>query len=229
MADYYSEKLSADRLKRCYDLAPPRVRRYLAAEIEFVASRLPPATSLLELGCGYGRVLGPLLPLVSHAVGIDTSGDNLRLGDEVLAHEGGRCRLIQMDASHLAFRPSAFDVVICVQNGISAFHVDPVRLISEAIRVTKPAGKALFSSYSTRFWKDRLEWFVIQSDNGLLGEIDFEATGNGVIVCKDGFAATTTSPENFQRYGDALGLHCNITEVDNSSLFCEYTFSTPPM
>jgi hypothetical protein len=31
--EYYSEKLSAERLKKCYDIAPSRVRQYLDAEI----------------------------------------------------------------------------------------------------------------------------------------------------------------------------------------------------
>jgi len=52
MADYCAEKLSAARLRRCYELAPPRVRRYLAAEIDQVRSHCGPRTRLLELGCG---------------------------------------------------------------------------------------------------------------------------------------------------------------------------------
>ena len=37
MTDYYSEKLSANKLKRCYDLVKPRIAQYLAAEINFVS------------------------------------------------------------------------------------------------------------------------------------------------------------------------------------------------
>jgi hypothetical protein len=33
---YYSERLAAERLRACYDLAPPRTSAYLEAEIEFV-------------------------------------------------------------------------------------------------------------------------------------------------------------------------------------------------
>ena len=53
---YYSAKLSGDRLQKCYEVAPARVRQYLEAEISFVIGRLRPGDSVLELGCGYGRV-----------------------------------------------------------------------------------------------------------------------------------------------------------------------------
>jgi hypothetical protein len=34
MAHYYQERLSAERLERVYEVAPPRVKRYLSAEID---------------------------------------------------------------------------------------------------------------------------------------------------------------------------------------------------
>jgi len=39
MQAYYSQKLSADHLRRCYEIAPLRVKRYLEAEIEFVLDK----------------------------------------------------------------------------------------------------------------------------------------------------------------------------------------------
>lgn len=79
----------------------------------------------------------------------------------------------------------------------------------------------LFSSYSNKFWKDRLEWFSLQSEEGLLGEIDPDATGSGVIVCKDGFRATSVGPDEFISVTSELGIKPEIEEVDNSSIFCE--------
>jgi hypothetical protein len=45
--------------------------------------------------------------------------------------------------------------------------------------------------------------------------------GCGVIVCKDGFRATTTDAESFRKLSGVLKLVPNIVEVDGSSLFCE--------
>ncbi|UCD74375.1 MAG: methyltransferase domain-containing protein [Phycisphaerales bacterium] len=219
MADYYSETLSAERLRLCYEIAPPRVQQYLQAEIDFVLEKIRPDDAVLELGCGHGRVLQQLIGRAKSIVGIDTSSDSLRLARQILA--GIDCQLMEMDATDLKFADGRFDMVICIQNGISAFHVDKRKLIGEAVRVTRSGGMALFSSYAAKFWPHRLEWFRIQAAHGLIGEIDEEATGDGVIRCKDGFAATTIDPDEFASLTASLGLQANITEVDDSSIFCE--------
>lgn len=220
MPGYYREKLSGDRLRRCYELAPPRVRAYLEAEIRTVLGRMPPSACVLELGCGYGRVLERLAPRARFLVGIDTSIESLRLPRSAGAARPGAA-LLQMDAARLGFCTGAFDLTVCIQNGISAFGIEPVTLLREAVRVTRPGGIVLVSSYAARFWKDRLRWFEAQAAHGLVGPIDPHATGEGVIVCTDGFRATTTTPDEFERLAARLGLVPRIFEVQGSSLFCE--------
>ena len=85
----------------------------------------------------------------------------------------------------------------------------------------KIGGIVLFSSYSERFWDDRLQWFRIQAEHGLIGEIDEKLSSNGVIVCKDGFRATTIGPDDFIELTSDLNVTPKIIEVDGSSLFCE--------
>lgn len=220
MGCYYSQKLSGEKLRLCYEIAPPRVKQYLEAEIEFVLDKMKPSGLVLELGCGYGRVLKRLLAKAKTVVGIDTSYASLSLARDVYCKRS-HCHLFVMDAVELGFRDQQFDTVVCIQNGISAFSVDQRKLIEEAMRVTHSGGEVFFSSYSERFWEDRLDWFRIQSEKKLVGEIDDEATGNGVIVCKDGFKASTVSPDDFIMLTTDLDIDPIITEVDNSSIFYE--------
>lgn len=220
MSDYYAEKLSAERLRRVYEVASPRVRQYLESEIAFALERIASSDTVLELGCGYGRVLKRLAKTAAITAGIDTSHASLIMA-RVMMPPDAICHLSVMNAVELGFHDRLFDTVVCVQNGISAFGVDRHRLIREALRVTRRGGKGLFSTYSARFWEDRLAWFHAQADHGLIGEIDEEATGDGIIVCKDGFRATTVGPEEFRSLASDLGVAPEITEVDDSSLFCE--------
>ena len=222
MESYYADKLSAERLRRCYELAPPPVQRYLAAEIDHVRQEMAPGSRVLELGCGYGRVLRELAPRAGEIVGIDISLSSLLLARAELAGEEN-IRLVRMDAVNLAFRPRIFDLVCCVQNGISAFGVDRRRLLEAALAVTRPGGQVLFSSYAEEFWEERLNWFRIQAAHGLVGEIDEAATGDGVIVCWDGFRATTIGPEEFSALAANLGCRAEIEVVATSSLFCRLT------
>jgi SAM-dependent methyltransferase len=217
---YYNDTLSAQRLKQVYDIAPPRVQQYLGAELDHVLRHITSGDRVLELGCGYGRIIPELSKKAGKIIGIDTSLSSLLLGKEVLSNIHN-CHLACMDAVQLAFSNHVFDTVVCIQNGISAFHVDQRNLIQESLRVTKPGGIALFSSYSDKFWEHRLEWFRLQSEAGLLGEIDFEKTGDGLIVCKDGFTATTVGSDEFRQLTKGLKADIRIIEVDESSLFGE--------
>jgi 2-polyprenyl-6-hydroxyphenyl methylase/3-demethylubiquinone-9 3-methyltransferase len=193
------------------------VQQYLQAEIDFVRARLTPGGRVLELGCGYGRVLAQLSPPAGLAVGVDTAPDSLRLARRQL--DPGRVHLAQMDASRLGLANDQFDQLLCIQNGISAFQVDRRQLVAEAVRVTRPGGRVFFSSYAAAFWPERLAWFRLQAEAGLIGPIDEAATGEGVIVCRDGFRATTLGPADFRALADSLGLAGEIVEVDESSLF----------
>jgi SAM-dependent methyltransferase len=220
MTGYYKKNLAGDRLRRAYELAPPRVQQYFEAEISYVIESLAPTDRVLELGCGFGRVLRRLADHASFIAGVDTSEASLLAAAEYC--EGiDNVTVFRMNAAELGFADGSFDKVICIQNGISAFHLDPAGWVRESVRVTKPAGSVIISSYSERFWHDRLEWFRIQSEQGLVGEIDWDATKDGSIVCKDGFTATTFTRDMFVSLMNRLGLCSTLREIDESSIFCE--------
>jgi len=219
MGRYYEEMLSGERLRRCYEIAPPRIRRYLDAEVSFAIECIQGSGPVLELGCGYGRAIEPVSAHVESAVGCDTSMNSLEFARSYL-HSRSGIGLVCADASCLPFRLGVFDAVICIQNGISAFGVNRRDLVAEAIRVTKARGRILFSSYSPKIWKERLAWFRAQSKAGLVGEIDEEASGHGTVVCKDGFRASTISRAELRRLFSDAGLTPRIKEIDGSSVFC---------
>ncbi len=220
MQGYYARGLAGERLRQCYELASDRVRQYLEAEIQFVLSRLTPGDAVLELGCGYGRVALRLAERAKRVVGIDTSDESLALA-RALAGPRSCCEFLAMDAVALTFPDGAFDVVVCVQNGVCAFAVDPERLLGEALRVTRPAGRVMVSTYSPAFWPHRLEWFEAQAAAGLVGAIDYDRTVAGTVVCGDGFRSGTFGAEDFRAVCRRLGLEPAITTVDHSSVFCE--------
>lgn len=219
MAGYYNDKLSAKRLRRVYEIAPPRVKQYLRAEMEYVLESIGKDNLVLDLGCGYGRTLSFFAARAGLAIGLDTSLESLRmaLADQT---EFSRSAYVCANAVATPFRDGLFDVVACIQNGISAFHLDQKELVCECLRVTKHGGTVLISSYSEKFWEPRLEWFRLQAELRLIGEIDEEKTKDGVIVCKDGFRATTVNPKQFLEFSSGSNASISIDEIDSSSVFC---------
>jgi 2-polyprenyl-6-hydroxyphenyl methylase/3-demethylubiquinone-9 3-methyltransferase len=223
MAGYYARNLSAELLERCYEIAPPRVQQYLQAEIQFVVDRLPGDAIVLDIGCGYGRAMVHFAASAAFVVGIDTSRPSLRYARRLL-DATPNCLLACMSAGRIDFVDGSFDAVVCIQNGLSAFHIDRERIVREALRVTRPGGTAYFSTYSDRFWEHRLEWFELQASAGLIGPIDRERTENGLIVCTDGFEATTVRPAEFRELVAHANAELEVVEVDESSTF--YVLST---
>jgi len=187
---YYAKKLSASRLERVYQIAGPRVRQYLQAEIDHVSGFVRPGNRILELGCGYGRVLEPVARIAAQAWGVDNSMESLKL----LRSRHAEILLAVMDASALAFQAQSFDLVLGVQNFISACKVPPRHLLMTCLRITRPGGWILLSSYAEQFWPHRLAWFRQQALEGLLSPIDAKATGSGIIACQDGFTSHHIQP-----------------------------------
>ncbi len=220
MTGYYTERLSGDRLQRCYELASPRVQQYLESEIQYLLARIGPQDVVLELGCGYGRVALRLAERAKSVVGVDVAEESLALA-RTLAGPDTSCEFALMDALHMSFAEGSFDVVVCIQNGICAFGISQSALMREALRVVRPGGRLILSTYSDAFWADRLSWFESQSSEGLVGPIDYCATGDGVIVCCDGFRSGTATRSELEELCRELGVTATITEVDGSSLFCE--------
>lgn len=220
MGNYYSENLSAQRLKKAYDIASPRINQYFDAEIEQIIKNVKPTDTVLEIGCGYGRIIRPILEKAKKVVGIDISSENIRLAKDYLK-DYENVELSQMDASNMDFKVGTFDVVLIAQNGISAFKIPPENLLKSCLSITKKGGLIIFSTYSDKFWYERLKWFEQQAEEGLVGEIDYDKTKNGNIVCKDGFKATTFTPDDFISLTKKFDITPKIIEVDESSLFCE--------
>ena len=219
MTSYYTQKLSGRRLERCYEVASPRVRQYLEAEIVHALSRLRPADTVLELGCGTGRIARRVARVAKRVVGIDTAAETLARARETVTENN--CEFLEMDALSLRFPDGSFDAVLCLQNGICAFAVDPDTLLKEALRVTRVGGIVLLSSYADGFWDERLAWFEAQAAEGLLGAVDRAASKDGVIVCEDGFRAGRMTPEGFRELCGRASVAGEVVEVDGSSVVCE--------
>jgi SAM-dependent methyltransferase len=105
-----------------------------AGELECLVDELRPATSVLELGCGTGRLTRRLLALGCVVTAIDNSA-------EMLSHAPAEARLICADIEglHLA---QTFDVVLLASGLIN--HFDPTvrsAFLSAAAVHLKPAGQ----------------------------------------------------------------------------------------
>ncbi len=83
-----------------------------------------------------------LAPLCRSIVGIDISRENVEFGREYLK-EMENAQLLVMDAHHIQLEAS-FDVILCLQNGLSAMKVEPMEYVKEVMALLSADGKAFF-------------------------------------------------------------------------------------
>lgn len=103
--------------------------------------------SVLDLGCGAGRVAVPLAHLGLRVTGVDTHAGYLRRAQARAQREGVALTLVQADMSQLTFR-EAFDGALCVFNSFGYF-ADPRRdqlVLDGAREALRPGGRFLLET-----------------------------------------------------------------------------------
>jgi phosphatidylethanolamine/phosphatidyl-N-methylethanolamine N-methyltransferase len=108
---------------------------------------IPAGAKILEVGAGTGTSF-PAYPTHCEITGVDLAPDMLaRARRKILENAWSHLKVMEMDALDLKFPDNSFDYVM-------AFHVvtvvpDPLRMIAEANRVTKPGGRIVIVNHFT--------------------------------------------------------------------------------
>ncbi len=98
----------------------------------------------LDLGCGTGFHTEWLLARGYDVVGVDTSGEMLRVARHKLRRWGGRVRLEQLSALDYQANPGSWAVIVCL--GSTLNHLDDWRRVAGLMgKMLRPGGRFLFS------------------------------------------------------------------------------------
>ncbi len=135
------QSVAFDRAVDFYDQTrgfPPGQAAFIARLIT-QAGDLTPASRVLEIGVGTGRIALPVAPHVGAYYGIDISAPMMaRLRAK---QDGERVYLARADATRLPFPDAAFDAII----GVHVFHLIPDwrAALNELRRALRPGGRLL--------------------------------------------------------------------------------------
>jgi SAM-dependent methyltransferase len=141
------ERTQRDREARIYD-ANRMLRVLSVAEIPLTLRWLAPGAGdvIVEIGCGTGRITGPLSGRCGEVWALDHSIDSLRVAREKVRDE--RVRFVQADAGYLPLRDGMADRALSCQ---MLEHLPSAglreRAVAEASRVLKPGGAFVLSAY----------------------------------------------------------------------------------
>jgi len=95
--------------------ASPEIKDWFQKEADYLKERIKPNSTILDVGCGFGRHIQLFSSFSKEVVGIDN--DNVMVGKarEILKNFDN-VRLFLQDAEKMEFPDGTFDYVICANN-----------------------------------------------------------------------------------------------------------------
>jgi MPBQ/MSBQ methyltransferase len=225
--------------------SPPQQKDFLAAKYDFVhemvrwssLDKLPPGTTLLDVGCGIGgssRILA--IDYGFSVTGITISPQQVKRATE-LTPQGLDVQFLVDDAMALSFPDASFDVVWSIEAG--PHMPDKAVFARELMRVLKPGGVLVVADWNQRddrqvplnFWeKPVMQQLLDQWSHPAFSSIEgfaelLEATGlvQGEVITADWSQETLPSwldsiwqgiarPEGLVRFGPS-GFIKSLREV----------------
>lgn len=148
MANIYTTEITSDKITSDNPIHQRLFKAYVIAE-KYVSG------SLLEVGCGEGRGIDKLLPLVQQFTAIDKIEDVINR----LSERYPSATFRRMDIPPFEGLPdNAFDTIISFQ--VIEHIRDDKRFLQEINRVLKPGGTALITTPNRRLSLSRNPWHI---------------------------------------------------------------------
>ncbi len=190
---------------------PREIEEYLERETGYLRNIVKSGESVVDIGCGTGRVLWGLQDIAGMRIGVDFSERHVDVTRKVLKDTG----IFLANAKNMNFRDNLFDCVLCVYNTFGNLGDDKVSVLREMQRIVKPDGRIILSVYSDNALDTQLRFYK------MLG-LNVEKMDDYAVYLSEGLISERFSEEMLRRLvEEAGGLCVEIKALTQISYICE--------
>ncbi|MFA5877769.1 MAG: class I SAM-dependent methyltransferase [Candidatus Staskawiczbacteria bacterium] len=185
--------------------APELIQEFLDGEIDFISAHIKPNSLILEIGCGYGRLLKIMAEKSKRVIGIDFSNRMVELSKENLGAKNN-VNIQLMEADKLTFSDDSFDYVVCLDNSFGNMPEIELDVLKEMKRVCKKDGEIVISVFSENAES-------IQRENyKRIGLTTIQDDGTAIYTA-EGFYSRRFTKEAIKSLFNNVGLEPEIMKV----------------
>ena len=163
------------------ETACPQMRQWFDKENEALERLADKNSSVLDVGCGFGRHIKLLAPKVRRITGIDNNSTMIEKAKGELSGIGSVALMVG-EAHDTGLEAESFDLIICMTNTFGNLIDTKLGALTEMARLAKPGGKIVVSVYSENALDVRI------SDYKRVG-LHIEKIEDGRIYTKEGLVS----------------------------------------
>ncbi len=184
---------------------PILLQQFFELDLKYIHTNLEANKEVLEVGCGFGRLLPELSKLSRNVTGIDFSDLQLSQAQEIVANLKN-VQLLKMRAESMAFRSESFALSLCMNCTLGNMPNIEKTVVEEMVRVTKSGGKVII-----RIFADTEAVRLAQYENyNRLGLTNIRDNGSA-ITTDEGFYSRRFNKTELQELFKKTGLTPTIT------------------
>ncbi|WP_424358316.1 class I SAM-dependent methyltransferase [Methanocella sp. MCL-LM] len=128
-----------------------------------IKAAVEPGALVLDVGCGSGKIMAPLLRAGYNVVGMDVAREGL-----LMIREGDR---VEGDARYLPFKDNLFDAVVCYDVLQHLLAPERQMAVAEIRRVLAPDGRVFIEGFGRedmRYGGNEIEPHTFRRESGII-------------------------------------------------------------
>ena len=200
---------------------PQLIKKFLDNENKFLLEHIHQNKSVLDIGCGFGRHLSLLAPIINKGVGVDINERSISQSKIVL-QKYEFINTFVSDASNLKskIKDNTFDYVICMNNTFGNLGDKKRLILKEMKRIVKDNGEIIISVYSHQSISERVKWYQKTGLRNITIYSDFITALSPQQEIKEKFKSEHFTKKSLQKLFIKENLSFKIKELDKISYIC---------